>query len=390
MELQAQPVQQMHQMQVTAPTGAVPGQSITVNTPHGDMNVVVPAGIAAGQAFMINVPVAAAPVVVAAQLAQLEAQLVEPMAAVVSTAMPMGGAGLIPVVEGVAVTPEVAAAALAGAPPDSVPLLDPAVAGLLATVDNYTIRQRVKWWEALSQGCCEQSNTYDIIDDATGTHLFIAQEYSEDCNRCCCAPLHSYHVQFKVVNAGDRQWANRGAIDQMPTAFTAERIGCCAKPFLCCFACSDGCRHPTMRRRRRHRHLHQARRRRRRRQVQGRDVRARGAAHRAPRPEPAADRVRAGPRQPADVRRLPHADGQHVPPHREGRERRVLPTLRQGVPPLPHHGMASSRAPPARRRWRARASSEAAPSSAAPPSSQSRASTSARRSTRSSCAETWA
>merc|ERR1712070_190789 len=114
-------------------------------------------------------------------------------------------------------------------------LLDATTAGILASVDDFTIKQRVKWWEALSFGCCEQRNTYDVFDEKTGTHLFIAQEVSEDCARCCCAPLHTLRVEFYLVNNPERQWKKANAESNFPLVMTLDRDGCCgSKPFICC------------------------------------------------------------------------------------------------------------------------------------------------------------
>ena len=42
---------------------------------------------------------------------------------------------------------------------------------------------QVRWGEALTQGCIEQSNVYDIYDATNGNHIFVALERSEDCAR---------------------------------------------------------------------------------------------------------------------------------------------------------------------------------------------------------------
>ena len=49
---------------------------------------------------------------------------------------------------------------------------------------------QVRWGEAITGGCIEQSNVYDIYDAANGNHVFVAVERSEDCVRCHsrCAP----------------------------------------------------------------------------------------------------------------------------------------------------------------------------------------------------------
>ena len=58
---------------------------------------------------------------------------------------------------------------------------------------------QVRWGEALTQGCIEQSNVYDIYDASNGNHIFVALERSEDCARCCCAPSHSLFVEIKTT-----------------------------------------------------------------------------------------------------------------------------------------------------------------------------------------------
>jgi len=58
---------------------------------------------------------------------------------------------------------------------------------------------QVRWGEALTQGCIEQSNVYDIYDASNGNHIFVALERSEDCARCCCAPGHSLFVEIKTT-----------------------------------------------------------------------------------------------------------------------------------------------------------------------------------------------
>lgn len=147
-----------------------------------------------------------------------------------------------PIAMGIAITPEMQQQALSIGAQDQVPLLDPETAGILATVNSFRVNQRVKFWETMSRGCCEQSNTYDVFDETTGTHLFIAQEVSEDFLRCCCAPTHSLRVEFKRVNSSTRQWASTNEIVQMPTVMSLERQGCMDKPCLSCCICSDSCK----------------------------------------------------------------------------------------------------------------------------------------------------
>merc|ERR1719498_1186293 len=122
-------------------------------------------------------------------------------------------------------------------------MIDAQTAGILQAVNSFTIKQRIKWAEAITQGCCEQSNTYDIFDASNGTHLFTAQEKSEGCERMCCDPQHSLYVEFKaVLNQGDMLRAPKSTIQQLPSVFTAEREGCCSKMCLGCCVCNDSCK----------------------------------------------------------------------------------------------------------------------------------------------------
>jgi hypothetical protein len=199
----------MQQMQITVPPGVGPGQAFIVALPSGaQMQVTCPPGVEPGGAIMIEVPMEAQP----------------------------------PIAMGFAITPEMQQQALSVGAQDQVPLLDPETAGILATVNSFRVNQRVKFWETMSRGCCEQSNTYDVFDETTGTHLFIAQEVSDDCMRCGCAPTHSLRVEFKRVNQTTRQWASSNEIKQMPTVMSLERQGCFDKPCLQCCIINDSCK----------------------------------------------------------------------------------------------------------------------------------------------------
>lgn len=66
-------------------------------------------------------------------------------------------------------------------------------------------------------------------------------EESENWNRCCCAPGHSFYSKFYHYDetTGDKTGS---------PVMTLEREGCdcpctgpCPKPWLCCFACTPGC-----------------------------------------------------------------------------------------------------------------------------------------------------
>ena len=126
---------------------------------------------------------------------------------------------------------------------DAMPLIDGQTAGILGAVNSFTIKQRIRWGEALTMGCIEQSNVYDIYDASNGNHIFVAVEVSEDSTRCCCAPHHSLQIHFKTTaGMGQVQGMPRDQLLGMPTTMTMERIGCCAKPCLGCFICSDSCK----------------------------------------------------------------------------------------------------------------------------------------------------
>ena len=126
---------------------------------------------------------------------------------------------------------------------DAVPLLDAEAAGVLAAVNDFTIKQRVQWMEAITQGCVEQANVYDVFDAANGNHLFVAMEKSGDCARCCCAPHHSLFVEFKTVANMNNTMRNasRAELWAVPTAMTMEREGCFKKACLGCCICAPMC-----------------------------------------------------------------------------------------------------------------------------------------------------
>ena len=169
----AVPATQMYN--IVVPAGLSTGSTFTASVGGQQMAIAVPEGATAGSTIQVQGPAA------------VQAVEAVPMVPTVQADAPV-------VVQGFAVTEAMGVEAMASTKADLVRILDANTAGILATVNNFTIKQRVKWWEALTQGCIEQANTYDVIDDRTGAHLFIAQEYSEDCNRCCCAPHHSFQV----------------------------------------------------------------------------------------------------------------------------------------------------------------------------------------------------
>lgn len=125
---------------------------------------------------------------------------------------------------------------------DAVPLIDQTTAGILANVNNFSIKQRTSLLEGITGGCIEISNSYDVFDAANGVHLFTIIENSEDCERCCCAPHHSLFLEWKgVYGQGDLSKAPRAQIQGLQTVMYAEREGCCSKWGLGCCVCDQAC-----------------------------------------------------------------------------------------------------------------------------------------------------
>lgn len=278
---------------LTVPLGLTPGDQFQADVGGVRSLITVPPGVNGNQTIQV----------------QAQGATPAPVVAVPATAVVHAVGIAMPTVAGVAVTAEFAADAFAKSAQDNVKLIDAQTAGILATVNDFTINQRVKFWETLSGGCFEQKNTYDVFDSNTKAHLFIVQEDSHDCARLFCAPAHSLHARFKLVNAVDRlwatswfkmaqdlckatapwptpafwearraceqagtqpclagrgpraaratlpvpalnlavlalspRWATGAEIDEMPTAFTADRVGCCTKPFLGCWICCEACK----------------------------------------------------------------------------------------------------------------------------------------------------
>jgi hypothetical protein len=78
----------------------------------------------------------------------------------------------------------------------------------------------------MTGGVFEQRNTYTVFSPDK-EELLVGKERSTFTNRCLCNPLHSLTVE---LSRGDK------------VLYTAERPGlCCAKPCLCCCACTDNC-----------------------------------------------------------------------------------------------------------------------------------------------------
>lgn len=108
----------------------------------------------------------------------------------------------------------------------------------LAAAKRLKVQQRIRWLEAVSQGMCEQSNKYQVYNADTDEHLFNVQEGSECCNRCCCAPHHSFDLNIIPPNMG---WGEENF--QKPVLMT--RDGCCSDGMcskcLGCWSCNETC-----------------------------------------------------------------------------------------------------------------------------------------------------
>ena len=61
---------------------------------------------------------------------------------------------------------------------DNVPLIDAQTAAVLSQTNVFTVQQKVRWLEAVSQGCFEQANKYTIFagKDGVMTPIMIAEE----------------------------------------------------------------------------------------------------------------------------------------------------------------------------------------------------------------------
>lgn len=116
--------------------------------------------------------------------------------------------------------------------------MDPEILEIFESIDDFYIQQRIRWGEALTQGCFEQLNMYDVFNKNTQQKVLVIKEESNDCNRCCCAPEHSLFAKFYLVDESGEARGN--------AVLTMEREGCdcgqpCPKPCLCCFACTEKC-----------------------------------------------------------------------------------------------------------------------------------------------------
>ena len=90
----------------------------------------------------------------------------------------------------------------------SVPDMTSQTIGILASCNQFTVRQHIKFREMLSGGCIEQPNTYTIyagLTDDSIFELFRVQEVSDNCSRCCCAPCHPLKLEVKAFSGVPRK-----------------------------------------------------------------------------------------------------------------------------------------------------------------------------------------
>lgn len=130
-------------------------------------------------------------------------------------------------------------------------ILDEETAEILSGIDSFFFQQRVRMLEAVSQGCWEQPNIYDVFDRSTNKRIMIIKEESHTCSRCMCAPAHSVFLKFYHVDKDAPELTPGQKVDWTyePTGspfMTMEREGCdcggpCPKPWIGCFACAPGC-----------------------------------------------------------------------------------------------------------------------------------------------------
>ncbi|KAJ1470387.1 Scramblase-domain-containing protein, partial [Baffinella frigidus] len=81
---------------------------------------------------------------------------------------------------------------------------------------NWT--EKVQMMEAVTMGCVEQANVYDIIDATNNRKIMVVEEVSDATARCCCGPTHSLLLHFYAVD---------GAGNKAQPLMTLERPGCC-------------------------------------------------------------------------------------------------------------------------------------------------------------------
>lgn len=63
-------------------------------------------------------------------------------------------------------------------PISSATQLDGRTVNLLSQSDSYYVQQRIRWVEAVTQGCWEQPNVYDVFDKNTNKRIFVSRIHS--------------------------------------------------------------------------------------------------------------------------------------------------------------------------------------------------------------------
>jgi hypothetical protein len=53
-------------------------------------------------------------------------------------------------------------------------LLDAETIEILSSMDSFFIQQRVRMIEAITQGCVEQANVYDVFDHQTNKRVMVS------------------------------------------------------------------------------------------------------------------------------------------------------------------------------------------------------------------------
>jgi len=108
----------------------------------------------------------------------------------------------------------------------------------LGKCNSLKVKQSFKFWEAVSQGCCEQLNTYRVFDASDDSEIMVLREDATCFQRCCCSPEHTFSMG--MLGADEDQNAMDKDIKNWDRPRLMEREGCCSK-LLCCFSCTDTC-----------------------------------------------------------------------------------------------------------------------------------------------------
>ncbi|KAH8067782.1 hypothetical protein JL721_7339 [Aureococcus anophagefferens] len=175
------------------------------------MMVAVPPGTPAGAQMMVAAPSGAHP---------------SPSAALVGGVAAAGAAGAAVVSAGVAGVNSAIKMVMGPARLHGIA----GMAQMLESSQGVKIQQKIHGFEAVSGGCCEQSNEYRIFGGGADAHgrdtlLFNAKEQSGGCDRVCCKPHNNLLLH---INAHDTN----------ETLITLERKGMkcnCNGPRQCLF-----------------------------------------------------------------------------------------------------------------------------------------------------------